>query len=78
MVETAQRINPVGLCSNREGIIMKLIPTTLAGMIAVSGLVLAGAETTNLTSQFLTCLAGIGMFAGGMLWINKIFKEERP
>ena len=57
---------------------MKRIEATLAGMIAVSGLVLAGAETQNLTIQLLTCLAGVCLFAGGMYWISKIFKEGRP
>ena len=55
---------------------MKTMLTILAGVIAVSGLVLAGAETANLATQFGICSLGVCLFAGGMFWISKIHREE--
>jgi len=54
---------------------MKLTSTILAGMIAVTGLILAGSETQSIAAQFLIAFAGINMFAGGMFWLTRIHRR---
>lgn len=47
---------------------MKKATVTLAAMIAITGLCLAGSEANTIMGQFSCCSAGVGMFAGG-LWV---------
>ena len=56
---------------------MKTMATTIAAMIAISGLVLAGSEAQNFTQQFAVCSAGMGFFAAGMWWIAQIHREGK-
>jgi len=49
--------------------------TTIAGMTAISGLIMAGAETPSLFNQFIVCAAGLAMFAAGLYWIAAIHRR---
>ena len=51
---------------------MKIIETTLASTMAITGLVLAGGEAQTMLQQFLLFFIGMGMLVGGGLWIYKI------
>lgn len=49
---------------------------TLAGMIAVTGLILAGAEAETITMQFIGCSIGLAMFGASMYWIAAINRRS--
>ena len=55
---------------------MKKAAITILGMIAISGLVMAGSETSSIVSQFICCTTGVCMFAGGLYGISVIMRGE--
>jgi len=50
--------------------------TTIAAMIAITGLIISGAEAETALSQFFTCLSGVCLFSVGLWLIYTIHGGE--
>ena len=55
---------------------MKATSTTIAAMIAITGLILSGAEAESIINQFAICSTGLALFASGLWWIAQIHRGE--
>jgi len=55
---------------------MKPIINTFLVFTICAGLLIAGAETENLTTQMLASIGGVMLFAAGCLGICRVNKEE--
>jgi hypothetical protein len=54
---------------------MKIMGTTLAAMMLISGFVLIGSDAGSLWLQFVVCLFGLVLMVGGGLCIININKK---
>jgi heme O synthase-like polyprenyltransferase len=69
------QINQAQHSAKRSKTMKKTINTFLTITIC-AGLLIAGAETENLTTQMLASIGGVMLFAAGCLGICKLNREE--